>query len=77
MRYSRADYLSLEAASNVKHEFLEGQIYGLAGGTPEHAALKPLLLDCFSRRSAEAGVALMTLIYGFACSRQDSPPIRM
>ena len=25
---------------HVKHEFLDGQIYGLSGGTPEHAALK-------------------------------------
>jgi Uma2 family endonuclease len=40
IQYSWADYLALEAASNVKHEFLEGQIYGMAGGTPEHAALK-------------------------------------
>jgi Uma2 family endonuclease len=38
--YSRADYLEFEASSNVKHEFLDGQIYGMAGGTPEHAALK-------------------------------------
>jgi len=34
-----ADYLALEASSNVKHEYLDGQIYGMAGGTPEHAAL--------------------------------------
>lgn len=39
IRYSHADYLALEASSNVKHEFLDGQIYGMAGGTPEHAAL--------------------------------------
>jgi Uma2 family endonuclease len=39
VRYSWADYLALEASSNVKHEFLDGQIYGMAGGTPEHAAL--------------------------------------
>jgi Uma2 family endonuclease len=39
IRYSLADYLALEASSNVKHEFLAGQIYGMAGGTPEHAAL--------------------------------------
>lgn len=37
--YSWADYLALEASSNVKHEYLDGQIYGMAGGTPEHAAL--------------------------------------
>jgi Uma2 family endonuclease len=38
-RYSFADYLALEEASNTKHEFLNGEIYGMAGGTPEHAAL--------------------------------------
>ncbi len=26
--------------SNVKHEYLEGQIYAMAGGTPDHAALQ-------------------------------------
>lgn len=40
IRYSWADYLTLEESSNVKHEFLDGQIYAMAGGTPEHAALK-------------------------------------
>src|SRR5258706_13715183 len=39
IQYSWQDYLALEASSNVKHEFLGGQIYGMAGGTPEHAAL--------------------------------------
>jgi Uma2 family endonuclease len=39
IHYSWADYLALEASSNVKHEYLDGQIYGMAGGTPEHAAL--------------------------------------
>ncbi len=37
--FTYADYLALEASSNVKHEFLSGQIYAMAGGTPEHAAL--------------------------------------
>ena len=39
IHYTRADYLAFEASSNVKHEFLDGQIYGMAGGTPSHAAL--------------------------------------
>lgn len=38
-RYSYSDYLELDDASNVKHEYLNGEIYGLAGGTPDHAAL--------------------------------------
>jgi len=39
VHYPYAEYLALEASSNVKHEYLGGQIYGMAGGTPEHAAL--------------------------------------
>lgn len=39
LNYTYAEYLALEASSNVKHEFLDGQIYAMAGGTPEHAAL--------------------------------------
>lgn len=39
VRYALEEYLALEAASNTKHEFLDGQIYAMAGGTPEHSAL--------------------------------------
>jgi Uma2 family endonuclease len=39
IHYTRAEYVELEASSNVKHEYLDGQIYAMAGGTPEHAAL--------------------------------------
>jgi hypothetical protein len=33
-RYSFADHLAFEEASTTKHEFLNGEIYGMAGGTP-------------------------------------------
>jgi Uma2 family endonuclease len=39
IHYTWTEYLALEASSNVKHEYLDGQIYAMAGGTPEHAAL--------------------------------------
>lgn len=39
LNYTYAEYLAFETSSNVKHEFLDGQIYAMAGGTPEHAAL--------------------------------------
>ena len=39
IHHTYAEYLALEASSNIKHEFLGGQIYAMAGGTPEHAAL--------------------------------------
>lgn len=38
-RFTFRDYLDLEEASNVKHEYLGGEIYAMAGGTPAHAAL--------------------------------------
>jgi Uma2 family endonuclease len=37
--YTFAEYLALEQASNVKHEYFNGEIYAMAGGTPAHAAL--------------------------------------
>ncbi len=38
-RHTYHDYLVLERTANVKHEYLAGEIYAMAGGTPEHAAL--------------------------------------
>jgi Uma2 family endonuclease len=38
-RYSYPEYVTLEASSSVRHEFADGEIYALAGGTPIHAAL--------------------------------------
>lgn len=37
--YTYTEYLAHEEASNVKHEYLDGEIYAMAGGSPEHAAL--------------------------------------
>ncbi len=39
VHYTYAEYLVIEEFSNVKHEFLAGQMYAMAGGTPEHAML--------------------------------------
>lgn len=38
-RHSFADYLDLEAMSRVKHEYLDGQVWAMAGGSPDHAAI--------------------------------------
>ena len=43
-RYSFDDYLSVEEMSSVRHEYLDGEILAMAGGTPEHAALSPAIL---------------------------------
>ncbi len=39
VHHSYQDYLRLEQESLVKHEFCDGEIYAMAGGTPEHGAL--------------------------------------
>ena len=31
--------MQLEEESSIRHEFLDGEIYAMAGGTPDHAAL--------------------------------------
>ena len=36
---SYSDYLALEQASETKHEYVNGLVYAMAGGTPEHARL--------------------------------------
>ena len=38
-RVSFADYLTLDAESDVKHEFIGGMVYAMSGGSPEHARL--------------------------------------
>jgi len=37
--YTYEDYLSLEDLSLIRHEYFDGEIYAMAGGTPEHSAL--------------------------------------
>jgi Uma2 family endonuclease len=39
VRYTFRAYVAHDSASSTKHEFLDGQIYAMAGGTPEHSAL--------------------------------------
>jgi Uma2 family endonuclease len=38
-RFSYAEYLEREQATGLKHEWLDGQIFAMAGGSPEHARL--------------------------------------
>ena len=38
-RMTYAEYLTLERASEVKHEYVNGEVYAMAGGTPDHGRL--------------------------------------
>jgi len=61
IHHSYAEYIAFEKGSNVKHEYLDGQIYAMAGGTPEHAAL-----------AAAASGLLFSQLRGGACRAYDS-----
>ncbi len=37
--YSYAEYLALEVISPVRHEYFDGQVWAMAGGSPDHAAI--------------------------------------
>jgi Uma2 family endonuclease len=38
------EYLEAEVTSDVRHEFLNGEVWAMAGGSPEHAALAAALI---------------------------------
>jgi Uma2 family endonuclease len=50
--YTYLEYRLLEDASSTKHEFLDGEIYAMAGGTPLHAALSAALVAALANQIA-------------------------
>ncbi|MBI2216263.1 MAG: Uma2 family endonuclease [Candidatus Rokubacteria bacterium] len=44
LRMTYAEYLELERSSEVKHEYLRGEAFALAGGSPEHSRLAANLI---------------------------------
>ena len=60
-RYSLDDYLRLEEYANVKHEFLDGVIHAMAGGSPEHGAI-----------TMRIGAALIAQLRGRGCTVYSS-----
>lgn len=39
VHYTYEQYAMLEDESSIRHEYLDGEIYAMAGGSPDHAAL--------------------------------------
>src|SRR6266566_2200240 len=44
-RFTASEYLSLERTAEIRHEFVEGQIVAMAGGTRRHALICDSLLE--------------------------------
>lgn len=49
LHYTYDEYLEIERRSDVRHEYLDGEIYAMAGGTPEHAVLAGQLTALLAR----------------------------
>lgn len=56
-RMTYAAYLELERTSNEKHEFLRGEVWAMAGGTPQHSLL-----------AAKVGAELTAALKGRPCA---------
>lgn len=51
-RYGFGEYVRVEQGSTVKHEFLDGEIFAMAGGTPQHAAIAANVIAALHRQLA-------------------------
>jgi Uma2 family endonuclease len=60
-RYTLAQYVQIEEYANLKHEYFDGQVFAMAGGTPEHARIASLV-----------GAALVAQLRGKPCAGYSS-----
>ncbi len=59
-RSTYAEYLELEANSEQRYEFVDGAVYAMAGGTPEHSRLAAAAIVQLSAALAPKGCAVYT-----------------
>ena len=52
-RYVYADYVAVERDSTIKHEFLDGEIYAMAGGSEEHSALAAKVVSALEQATGD------------------------
>jgi Uma2 family endonuclease len=72
-RFTFREYLRVDVDSSAKHEFLDGMILAMAGGTPDHAALAASVTAALNRqlegkkcRVYSADLRVRVLASGFA-----------
>lgn len=51
-RYSYAEYLELENGTEEKLEYYDGQVYAMAGGTPDHSGLASNVIQLLGQQLA-------------------------
>jgi Uma2 family endonuclease len=63
-RYTPEEYLTLERASETKHEYLDGEIYVMAGGSPKHNQI------CFNTIVAIGAQIINTSCVGYTSDQK-------
>jgi Uma2 family endonuclease len=63
-RYTFDDYVQLEDGSSTKHEFVDGEILAMAGGTPEHAAMAAYVVRMLGNQLAGGPCRVFSLDLG-------------
>jgi Uma2 family endonuclease len=58
--FSFAEYLALEEIAAVKHEFLGGHVWAMAGGSPAHAAVAANVIAALSAQLRERPCRVFT-----------------
>ncbi len=59
-RYSPTDYLALERAGEFKHEFFDGEMFLMAGGTIEHSQVAANVIRALGNALADTGCRVLT-----------------
>jgi Uma2 family endonuclease len=59
-RFTFREYLELEAVSNVRHEYADGTVWAMTGGSPAHAALGAALIAELSNQLASGPCRVYT-----------------
>lgn len=59
-RFTFEDYLVLEETSTVKHEYSDGHVWAMAGGTPEHGALAANVIALLARQLRDRPCRIFT-----------------
>ena len=57
---SYGEYLALERESEGKHEYLRGEVFAMAGGTPRHSALAAAIIVALSTALADGPCLVFT-----------------
>lgn len=75
--YTEQEYLDLEIESDIRHEYCNGAIIPLTGGTPEHNAIARMLVFLLTAALRKQPYRFSSLTNGYGFQTQIYTPILM